>query len=74
MMSEGKTPPRNLDTVLAQWPSAERTALEWDDSAEHVLSLIGSGDSGRLAKATGRSVAKKPKLVKYWMYFSSKST
>jgi hypothetical protein len=54
MMSEGKTPPRSLDTVLAQWPSAERTALEWDDSAEHVLSLIGSGDSSRLAKATGR--------------------
>jgi hypothetical protein len=54
MMSEGKTPPRSLDTVLAQWPAAERTALEWDDSAERVLSLIGSGDSSRLAKATGR--------------------
>ena len=54
MMSEGKTPPRNLDTVLAQWPTAERTALEWDESAERVLSLIGSGDSSRLAKTTGR--------------------
>jgi len=52
-MSEGKTPPRNLDAVLAGWPTAERTALEWDDSAERVLSLIGSGDSSRLAKASG---------------------
>jgi hypothetical protein len=52
MMSEGKTPPRNLDEVLAAWPAAERSALEWDDSAEHVLSLIGSADSGRLTKAS----------------------
>jgi len=54
MMSEGKTPPRNLDAALAAWPTAERTALEWDDSAEHVLSLVASGDSTRLAKASGR--------------------
>jgi len=52
MMSEGKTPPRNLDEVLAAWPAAERSALEWDDSAERVLSLIGSADSGRLTKAS----------------------
>jgi hypothetical protein len=54
MMSEGKTPPRDLDAVLAAWPTAERTALEWDDSAEHVLSLIGSGDLTGLAKVAGR--------------------
>jgi hypothetical protein len=54
MMSEGKTPPRDLDAVLAAWPTAERTALEWDDSAEHVLSLIGSGDLTALAKVAGR--------------------
>ncbi len=52
MMSEGKTPPRNLDGVLAAWPAAERSALEWDDSAEHVLSLIGSADSDRPTKAS----------------------
>jgi hypothetical protein len=54
MMSEGKTPPRNLDAVLAAWPTAERTALEWDDSAERVLSLVESGDSSRLANASAR--------------------
>jgi hypothetical protein len=53
MMSEGKTPPRNLDAALAAWPTAERTALEWDDSAEHVLSLIGSGDKALRGKASG---------------------
>jgi hypothetical protein len=54
MMSEGKTPPRNLDAVLTAWPMAERTALEWDDSAERVLSLLASGDSTGLATASGR--------------------
>jgi hypothetical protein len=54
MMSEGKTPPGELDAVLAAWPTAERTALEWDESAERVLSLIGSGDKTGRTKASGR--------------------
>jgi hypothetical protein len=58
MMSEGKTPPPKsgadrLDAALAAWPAAPRTALEWDDSAERVLSAIGSGQPTRLAKALG---------------------
>ncbi len=57
-MSEGKTPPPRsgagrFDAALAAWPTAERTALEWDDSAERVLSLLGSGEKGR-PTASGR--------------------
>ncbi|HEY3820794.1 MAG TPA: hypothetical protein VGL81_26705 [Polyangiaceae bacterium] len=52
MMSEGKTPPRSLDAMLAAWPGRERTAMEWDESAERVLSLVESGEKTRLAKAS----------------------
>jgi hypothetical protein len=54
-MSEGKTPPpatgatARMDRVLAEWPSAKRTALEWDDKAEQVMSYIGSGQQPRTA-------------------------
>ncbi|MGD0524377.1 MAG: hypothetical protein ABSE49_04505 [Polyangiaceae bacterium] len=55
MMSEGKTPPRDskLDDVLGAWPARERTALEWDDSAERVLSLIDSEEPTRLGETLG---------------------
>jgi hypothetical protein len=54
-MSEGKTPPpatgatARMDRALADWPSAKRTTLEWDDKAEQVMSYIGSGQQPRTA-------------------------
>lgn len=48
-MSEGKTPPPatgartvRMDEALADWPSVHRTAAEWDDAAERVVSHLGS--------------------------------
>jgi hypothetical protein len=55
-MSEGKTPPpatgeltARMDRALADWPSAKRATLEWDDAAEQVMSYIGSGQQPRTA-------------------------
>lgn len=49
-MSEGKSPPAGrMDRLLAEWPAAPRTALEWDDAAEQVMSHIDSGATPRTA-------------------------
>lgn len=39
-MSEGKRTPPRLDALLAAWPTRERSALDWDDSADRVMSRL----------------------------------
>src|SRR5271170_87555 len=40
----GGNPQRvRLDDALSGWPAPERTALEWDESAETVMARLGSG-------------------------------
>jgi hypothetical protein len=49
-MSEGKTPPPSkLDRALARWPTRERAAREWEQSAERVIDRLKKGDAERAA-------------------------
>jgi hypothetical protein len=50
-MSEGKTaPPSKLDRALARWPTRERTAREWEQSAERVVDRIRGEEANKLGK------------------------
>jgi hypothetical protein len=49
-MSEGKTPRRppsaqRIDRALAGWPMPQRTAAEWERSAERIVARIERGDA-----------------------------
>jgi hypothetical protein len=55
-MSEGKAPPREgedsvlmkrIDRALTDWPSREKTQLEWDESAEALVSRIASKEQAK---------------------------
>ncbi len=46
-MSEGKGRAPHLDRLLAEWPTAQRSAMEWDEAAEGVLARVGSGAAPR---------------------------
>jgi len=62
-MSEGKTPPRagagGLDALLAAWPSADRGAVEWDDTADRIVARLEVDDAEDTAdrQAVGASAA-----------------
>jgi hypothetical protein len=55
-MSEGKAPPREgedsvlmkrIDRALADWPSREKSQLEWDEAAEGLVSRIASKEQAK---------------------------
>lgn len=58
-MSEGKTPQNRLNRALAEWPTKERTALEWDESASAVMARLEAGQSGetRIEALAGKDVS-----------------
>jgi hypothetical protein len=39
-----------VDAALGDWPTAERAALDWDESADRVMSRIVAGDTGHASR------------------------